>query len=58
MLGGAGGYAVIGKRTRDRAKSESGQSRRPLRSTATCRFPLWPVSDRGRMAAQYVAKGQ
>src|SRR6516162_1191279 len=24
---------------------------------AACRFPLWPISDRGRVAVQYVANG-
>jgi len=32
--------------------------RRPLHQTAARRFPLYPVSDQGNAAAQYVAKGQ
>ena len=38
--------------------SQMGHERRALLETAARRFPLYPVSDQGNAAAQYVAKGQ
>ena len=38
--------------------SASGHERRPSQWTAASRFPLSPDSDRGRVALQYVGKGQ
>src|SRR5215472_6738934 len=38
--------------------SASGHERRPMQLTPACQFPVCPVSDRGCVAVQYVAKGQ
>jgi hypothetical protein len=57
-----GGDLWINPMKRDSASNEDvalgSHERRPLQQAAARRLPLCPVSDRGRVAMQYVAKGQ
>jgi hypothetical protein len=38
--------------------SQLGHERRPMQQATAPQLPLCPVSDRGRVAAQYVVEGQ
>jgi hypothetical protein len=38
--------------------SQSGHERRPMQQATAGQLPLCPLSDRGRVSAQYVADGQ